>query len=1282
MANNNDFLILNINTILSFKQIKTVEDRFSMDIKYENYFFFSNFWEKEIEKEKIKFKSGLVENLKEIKEINKLRKRDQEIQFNFDKYIEDLEVLYKDYLHNKISRENTINKNIFINNDFLYKKNIEHDYLNLINNSKDKIQYLDLNYKANEIFIEHLNHLEFRKGHSKFLNPYYFFPRKYLEKSMPTQLKHWTSSIYNYNKKDQSLLIHLDLYVSNLLESFFNVKWISRKNPWNMGLLIKGFKTEINKVLINNVYTIFNNTSDRTNHYLRNLISIPSTYLESTWFKKQVLWLNVLNLARDINKTETGILSKKKNIWPKRSKILLSKPLFKHTSYNLIVDLFIYKSKTYKREKLKNILFIRSIYKYMLSMYTNYPLKIKETLNRPRFFYLNLIEPRISYYYRGIINTYGLVLFNLERNKLNFLILYLKRIRKFLFKGIEKENIFKDINLYDLSLNKIGKKIEKEVEKEKKKKITESKSRYLLLKNYFQELNRKSNNPLDLNLLTLWSKEGLESKEEYNEPKTRRRKSSKFNIKRYRKLLFVLGKKYRRRYIDHQDIIENNEDLENHSISSNSTPISSTSISTTTPIPSPNPNSGLSSDPDSSLNTSTPEPEPEPEEEDDISDPFVEDPNFIWEDFDLSYKNFYLMEEEDSNINENIEKEVIKEKIRGELEYNWLNEKKSGINKEKIKYEEIINKSKFLWSILDSSLLSWVLNNIDQKEDKNKIKNDSIQILEKYGLDKILNHLRNLGHQSDLWYLGYSLSFLKSEFYNINRDVLVSYKKYLIPNEYDDIKDSFSNKDIIKKIDNIKYFSNKEIPNERINSLGYKMDYSEEMFKPYYRHIIPFLILRTYKTYLRNLGLKYLRNFKEEKFLSNNIYILFNFIVVKTLLDLFNYSYRSLVRVNLSSKIYYVNKVKNYLHKFKRVTFIYWSGSLNNLRKLRKTNNYISYWYGIMAGNIFKKIELSVLEDTKRKVLLPFVFYFEDILYIIYGKWVILRIWPLRKYILSSFILTKRIMLLIQWRGLFVTNNSMYKKLRAKLIKIIKWGYLKKGYATYLDNKRRWPLLLINNFKDKKSLNYANLEHYSNKEKRNHFLSSYALNSDSFSYINNKMNKVQLSLNSINVNKDKDEEEEEDKNNKIEKEMSKEWFKLYLGILRNTDISGIKFKLVGRTQFSRSNQRSFYRSSIFGNLKSPNYSNELIKPQAPYLPVYRGHIKANVDSSFRIISSSNGTISIKVWIISFMSADIEELLLYLIRIKDLYNIINLKYYRHPLRINKNNLFILNRIKPL
>jgi hypothetical protein len=66
------------------------------------------------------------------------------------------------------------------------------------------------------------------------------------------------------------------------------------------------------------------------------------------------------------------------------------------------------------------------------------------------------------------------------------------------------------------------------------------------------------------------------------------------------------------------------------------------------------------------------------------------------------------------------------------------------------------------------------------------------------------------------------------------------------------------------------------------------------------------------------------------------------------------------------------------------------------------------------------------------------------------------------------------------------------------------------------------------------------LEHYSNKEKRNHFLSSYALNSDSFSYINNKMNKVQLSLNSINVNKDKDEEEEEDKNNKIEKEMSKE----------------------------------------------------------------------------------------------------------------------------------------------
>jgi hypothetical protein len=46
-----------------------------------------------------------------------------------------------------------------------------------------------------------------------------------------------------------------------------------------------------------------------------------------------------------------------------------------------------------------------------------------------------------------------------------------------------------------------------------------------------------------------------------------------------------------------------------------------------------------------------------------------------------------------------------------------------------------------------------------------------------------------------------------------------------------------------------------------------------------------------------------------------------------------------------------------------------------------------------------------------------------------------------------------------------------------------------------------------------------------------------------------------------------------------------------------------------------------------------------------------------------------------------MSADIEELLLYLLRIKDLYNIINLKYYRHPLRINNNNLVIKTLINP-
>jgi len=216
------------------------------------------------------------------------------------------------------------------------------------------------------------------------------------------------------------------------------------------------------------------------------------------------------------NETESGLLSKKISLIINKNRVLLSKPIFKHTPYNIVIDLFIFKSKKYNKKKLRNILFIRSIYKYMYSMYTNYPLKIRETLNRPRLFYLNLIEPKISFYYREIVNQY-IDLLSLYKKKnfliFNVLILLLRNVGSRIFRSDNLNKINVDGNtVYNLSLNEINpskikakrKIIEINPDKDlKKKKFSRTKSRYILIKNYFQELNRKSQTPLDLNLLTL-----------------------------------------------------------------------------------------------------------------------------------------------------------------------------------------------------------------------------------------------------------------------------------------------------------------------------------------------------------------------------------------------------------------------------------------------------------------------------------------------------------------------------------------------------------------------------------------------------------------------------------------------------------------------------------------------------------------------------------------------------------------------------------------------------------
>jgi len=130
---------------------------------------------------------------------------------------------------------------------------------------------------------------------------------------------------------------------------------------------------------------------------------------------------------------------------------MLSIPVFKHTSYNLIIDLFVFNNKSFNYKKYENMLSRRILYKYMYSMYFDVSNKIMETLNRPRFFYINLIEPKIYNYYSNILNAYENLL--VRRNKTNFiyfclLILKFNNLRKYNLDNLKNKYILFKLEKY------------------------------------------------------------------------------------------------------------------------------------------------------------------------------------------------------------------------------------------------------------------------------------------------------------------------------------------------------------------------------------------------------------------------------------------------------------------------------------------------------------------------------------------------------------------------------------------------------------------------------------------------------------------------------------------------------------------------------------------------------------------------------------------------------------------------------------------------------------------
>ena len=385
--------------------------------------------------------------------------------------------------------------------------------------------------------------------------------------------------------------------------------------------------------------------------------------------------------------------------------------------------------------------------------------------------------------------------------------------------------------------------------------------------------------------------------------------------------------------------------------------------------------------------------------------------------------------------------------------------------------------------------------------------------------------------------------------------------------------------------------------------------------------------------------------------------------------------------------------------KLNLLSFNNWTHSLKYIKNLRNTpNNFwmryhkvASYYY----GRIFQYAELG----TRRKVLIPFVFYFEDILYNIYGKWALIRLWPIKKYFLNGYILADRLMRLLLTRTDINGTISEFRRINRHFMYVIRAKQINKTYYSYNYNNSRWPNKLINFMKDNNYnnnnynikpfgiLNYQNLEYINIKTKKEYILNSYFLNKNllihciPFNYyyktvcfkLHRKIfgsNHGRI-INLFNFNV---------------KDYLSFWIRPIKNYIRDMnrgiDIKGIRFRLAGRPGKVKSIARGLYKNYYYGNfLGTRHFLSKKNLHVSLYHAVLRGTVKSNIDYTNILGVTANGAISLKIWMSSGLINDIQVLLLHLLHIKILYNQLLHKHVLINSSIKKirNDNFIINNI---
>lgn len=397
----------------------------------------------------------------------------------YSDYISSLRKL-DNYNGYELNYYNKLNKNNFINNENNYSKLINIFY----DNKNNKLPFrIYTNMLEQNVLGERMRNIESRKLNNNLTKPYYFFTYRYNERYMPSQIKHWTSSVYNFLKSEKTGNNYKDIYTSKFLKLFFSIK-IGRRKHILKSNVINALRIKVNSFLMDKVNYMIKYTSNRTRLAVRKLTSFPAQILTLDWATKQINHTLVYKEWNFINKInyKGGFHPKKKKYLKKFKKILISKPLFKHTSFNLVIDLFIYNNKKYILKRISNITLRRTVYKYMYSMYINCYDKINDTINRPRFFYINLIEPKLHKYYDWVVKYYGELI--IIKKKPMLLLLYLLLLQANIVNKIKLTFIKTNIN------NIVNKNLYKNIfEKSENLKLSQNINSSFLINNL--ELNKK-----------------------------------------------------------------------------------------------------------------------------------------------------------------------------------------------------------------------------------------------------------------------------------------------------------------------------------------------------------------------------------------------------------------------------------------------------------------------------------------------------------------------------------------------------------------------------------------------------------------------------------------------------------------------------------------------------------------------------------------------------------------------------------------------------------------------